>query len=123
ERLAKERQEKAQEALDYLNALPGMGHVQKQVEQILALKQVATKRQAVGLKTEPQSLHMVFSGPPGVGKTTAARLIGKAFIQLGLLKSEHDEPPFVEVHYVDVESPFVGRAEEKMKEKFDEARG
>lgn len=120
---AEARQKKAEEILNQLNALPGMGHVKKQVEHIIALKKVAGKRQALGLKTEAQTLHMVFKGNPGTGKTTAARMIGKAFICMGMLKSKHAEPPFIEVVQTDIISSYVGRAEQNLKEKFEEARG
>jgi stage V sporulation protein K len=119
----KEKQKRAQEALDRLTSLPGMGHLKNQIDEILAFREVADKRKAVGLKIESQSLHMVFTGNPGTGKTTAARLIGTAFIQLGLLKSNHTEPPFVEVIQSNLISPFVGVAEQNIQKKFEEARG
>lgn len=122
-REAFERQKKAQVALDKLAALPGMEHIKEQVEQIIALKKVSEQRMAAGLKTEPQSLHMAFLGNPGTGKTTAARLVGEAFILMGLLKSKHSVPPFVEVHHSDIESMYVGESEKKMSQKFEQARG
>lgn len=121
--MKKEKQEKAKKALDRLSALPGMQSVKGQIEEMIALNKINEKRRNMGLKTEFQSLHMVFAGEPGTGKTTAARLIGEAFIHMGMLKTNQDIPPFVEVHHDDIESRYVGGAEENMKRKFEEARG
>jgi stage V sporulation protein K len=118
-----EGEKKAKEALARLYAMPGMGHLKSQVEEIIALKEMSEKRIAMGLKAEPQTLHMTFEGPPGTGKTTAARLIGQAFIQMGLLKSDHDVPPFVEVHFDEIESKYFNVDVENLKKKFNEAKG
>jgi len=114
---------KAKRALDQLGALPGMSSVKSQVEEMTQFARISKLREQNGLKAEPHSNHMVFTGNPGTGKTTAARLIGQAFAALGLLKPNTDDPPFVEVHHADVESEFVGLAEKKMKQKFQEAKG
>lgn len=114
---------KAKKTLDQLEALPGMANVKSQVEQMVQFARISKLRQQNGLKAEPHSNHMVFTGNPGTGKTTAARLIGKAFAALGLLKSNAENPPFVEVHHADVESELVGVAEKNIKEKFKQARG
>lgn len=115
------------EALNQLGALPGMANVKEQVAQIIQFKKISKLRSQNGLKASSQSLHMVFTGSPGTGKTTAARLIGEAFASLGILKghrnSENDSLPFVEVHHADVTSPLVGEAEKNIKKKFKKARG
>jgi len=100
-----------------------MSSVKSQVEQMTQFARISKLRERNGLKAEPHSNHMVFTGNPGTGKTTAARLIGQAFAALGLLKAYADNPPFVEVHHADVESEFVGLAEKNIKEKFQEAKG
>nr|WP_242066134.1 AAA family ATPase [Brevibacillus laterosporus] len=66
---------------------------------------------------------MIFLGNPGTGKTTAARLIGEAFAHMGLLNTEKEIIPFVEIHHVDITSELVGVAEKRVREKFEEARG
>jgi len=114
---------KAKKALDQLGAMPGMSSVKDQIEQMTAFARVSKLRERNGLKAEPHSNHMVFTGNPGTGKTTAARLIGQVFAALGLLKSNSDTPPFVEVHHVDVTSKFVGDEEKEIREKFQEAKG
>jgi stage V sporulation protein K len=110
-------------ALNCLYSMPGMKAVKDQVEQMVSLNRIAKMRKDAGLKHQEQSLHMIFTGNPGTGKTTAARLIGQAFAEMGLLKAKQDHIPFVEVHHVDVESSLVGEAEKNIAEKFEKARG
>jgi len=114
---------KAKKALDQLGAMPGMSSVKSQVEQMTSFARISKLREQNGLKAEPHSNHMVFTGNPGTGKTTAARLIGQAFSALGLLKSNTYDPPFVEVGHADVVSEFVGAAEKEIRKKFQEAKG
>lgn len=111
--------------LEKLGQLPGMIDVKKQVEQIIQFNRISKLRASQGLKTESQTLHLVFTGNPGTGKTTAARLIGEAFSSLGILKSNSNREgvPFIEVHHADVTSQFVGAAEKTILEKFKQARG
>nr|WP_285891207.1 AAA family ATPase [Paenibacillus pasadenensis] len=68
---------------------------------------------------------MVFTGNPGTGKTTAARLIGEVFTSMGLLKSPKKDgvSPFVEIHQADIAHPHVGESEKIMLKKFQLARG
>ncbi|RDW17029.1 stage V sporulation protein K [Oceanobacillus arenosus] len=114
-------------ALKQLGELPGMINVKMQVEQIIQLKKISKLREQHGLKNQSQSNHLVFTGNPGTGKTTAARLIGEAFAALGILKSsdldDSDDLPFVEIHHADVISKYVGDSEKTIKAKFNQARG
>lgn len=111
------------DALKRLGALPGMTEVKAQVEQLVQFARISAMRKKQGLKAQPQSNHMVFTGNPGTGKTTAARLIGEAFASLGLLKSSSDEMPFVEIHHADITHPHVGQAERTIKARFKQAKG
>ncbi|MFB7301695.1 AAA family ATPase [Heyndrickxia sporothermodurans] len=112
------------EALDKLASLPGMLDIKRQVEQIIQFNRISKLREKQGLKALPQSNHMLFTGNPGTGKTTAARLVGQAFASLGILKSDESKKmPFVEIHHADVTSEFVGDAEKKIKTKFNQAKG
>lgn len=117
--------DKAKEALRKLGAMPGMREVKTQIEKMFEFSRVSKQRKTQGLKTLPQSNHMIFTGNPGTGKTTAARLIGEAFAALGLLKTANKsaEPPFIEIHHADITHPHVGQAERTIKAKFAEARG
>lgn len=112
------------DALKELASLTGMLEVKKQVDQIIQFQRVSKMRAKQGLKTTPHSNHMIFTGSPGTGKTTAARLVGKAFAEMGLLRgADPDELPFVEVHQSDITHPHVGQAEKNMVSKFKQARG
>lgn len=122
----------AMNALEKLGSLPGMTEVKLQVEQILQFKKISKLRKGFGLKTHYQTNHMLFLGNPGTGKTTAARLIGQAFSEIGILKSSPANPrdnrqsqkiPFVEVHHADITSEYVGVAERNIKKKFNQAKG
>lgn len=115
--------EKARDALNRLAAMPGMAEVKDQIEQMIQYRRIAELRKQNRLKTRPQSNHMVFTGNPGTGKTTAARLIGKAFIEIGLLKRSKEEVPFVEVNQSMIAAPHVGESERAINAKFKEARG
>lgn len=113
----------AKMALKRLGMLPGMSQVKEQVEEMIYLARVSKRRAQLNLKTGSQSLHMIFAGNPGTGKTTAARLIGEAFAATGLLKTSSQEVPFVEVHHSKIAHPHVGQGEKNMAAKFREARG
>jgi len=65
------------------------------------------------------SLHMVFTGNPGTGKTEAARLLGKILKDLGYLSKGH----FVEVQVADIIKGYVGQTEENMKRIISDAMG
>jgi stage V sporulation protein K len=113
-------------ALQQLGALPGMFNIKLQVEQIIQFQRVSKLRLQKGLKTVPQSLHMVFTGSPGTGKSTAARLVGEAFATMGVLKSKdssNEDIPFVEIHQADITGSLVGEAEKNIMKKFKQARG
>ena len=114
---------KAKKALDQLGAMPGMSNIKEQIEQMIAFARVSKLRERNGLRADPHSNHMVFTGNPGTGKTTAARLIGQAFAALGLLKSNTDTPPFIEVHHSAVSSKYVGEEEKAISKMFQAAKG
>jgi stage V sporulation protein K len=117
------QEREAKKALDQLAGYPGMAAVKSQVEQIIQFHKVAKLRSAHGLKTENLNNHMVFTGNPGTGKTTAARLIGQAFTAMELIKTQLTKAPFVEIGHADVTSELFGRAEQNVTAKFNQAKG
>jgi stage V sporulation protein K len=104
-------------AIEDLEAMVGLAPVKREVNGLIARLQVEQKRRAQGLPTAPLSLHMVFTGPPGVGKTEVARALGDIYRSLRALRVGH----LVEVQRADVVAGFIGQTAPKMLEKCNEA--
>ena len=75
--------------LSDLDDLVGMDEVKSEVKSLVKLCRLNAKRATLGLKTEGFAPHLVFSGNPGTGKTTVARIIGDLYRALGILKKGH----------------------------------
>jgi len=104
-------------AIEDLEAMVGLAPVKREVNGLIARMQVEQKRRAQGMPTAPLSLHMVFTGPPGVGKTEVARALGDIYRALRVLRVGH----LVEVQRADVVAGFIGQTAPKMLEKCNEA--
>jgi stage V sporulation protein K len=104
-------------AIEDLEAMIGLMPVKREVNGLIARLQVEQKRRAQGLPTAPLSLHMVFTGPPGVGKTEVARALGDIYRSLRALRVGH----LVEVQRSDVVAGYIGQTAPKMLEKCNEA--
>jgi stage V sporulation protein K len=79
----------AQDAINDLDTMVGLGSVKDEVNKLIARLQVEAKRRAQNLPVPPMSLHMVFTGPPGVGKTQVARALGDIYRSLHVLRKGH----------------------------------
>ena len=106
-------------ALAELDELIGMEPVKRQVHEITAQLQVARLRDRQGLASQPPARHFVFTGPPGTGKTTVARILGRIFAALGLLV----RPSVVEAHRADLVGEHLGSTAIKTNKLVDSALG
>jgi SpoVK/Ycf46/Vps4 family AAA+-type ATPase len=106
-------------ALAELDALIGLEPVKRQVHEIAAQLRVARLRDARGLTSQPPARHFVFTGPPGTGKTTVARILGRMFAALGLLV----RPSVVEAHRADLVGEHLGSTAIKTNKLIDSALG
>jgi|SRR5581483_4611645 len=104
-------------AIEDLETMVGLAPVKREVNGLIARLQVEQKRRAQGLPTAPLSLHMVFTGPPGVGKTEVARALGDIYRSLRALRVGH----LVEVQRSDVVAGYIGQTAPKMLEKCNQA--
>lgn len=120
---AKKESEAEEESLDELmeklNSLIGLNGVKQEVNSLINLLKINRMRKERGLETPDVSKHLVFSGNPGTGKTTVARLISKIYKQLCVL----DKGQLIEVDRSGLVAGYVGQTALKTKEKIDEAMG
>jgi SpoVK/Ycf46/Vps4 family AAA+-type ATPase len=104
-------------AMAKLDAMVGLAPVKQEVKRLIARMQVEQKRRDQGLDVSALSQHMVFTGPPGVGKTEVARLIGEVFQGLKVLRKGH----VVETDRSGLVAGYIGQTATRTLEKCREA--
>ena len=101
-----------------LDGLVGLAAVKAQVRRVVAVVQANTERQNAGLKPVNPGLHLVFTGPPGTGKTTVARLVARLYAAAGALPGAN----FTEASRSDLIAGYVGQTAIKTRELIDRTR-
>ncbi len=106
-----------EELLEELDELIGLDGVKREVKLVSDLLQVQRLREERDLPVMEQSRHLVFTGNPGTGKTTVARLLAQIYRTLGVVERGH----LIETDRSGLVARFVGHTAVKVREVFDQA--
>lgn len=107
------------ELLDQLNQLIGLEKVKSKILDLISYQKIQQLRKQNSLINPKNTLHLAFTGNPGTGKTTVARIVGRIYKELGLLTKGQ----FIEVSRTDLIAGYQGQTALKVKKVIEEAKG
>ena len=111
--------EPEKDPMEELDSLVGLTTIKDDVKELMAFVKIQKMRSDAGLRSVPVSLHLVFTGNPGTGKTTVARIIGRLYKQIGVLSKGQ----LVEVDRSGLVAGYVGQTALKTQEQIKKAMG
>lgn len=111
--------EPEKDPMEELDKLIGLTKIKHDVKELMAFVKIQKMRKDGGLKSVPVSLHLVFTGNPGTGKTTVARILAQLYKQIGVLSKGQ----LVEVDRSGLVAGYVGQTALKTAKKIEEAKG
>jgi len=111
--------ERINEILKELNDLIGLTTVKEEVTSLINIQKINVKRKKMEMKEADVSKHLVFSGNPGTGKTTVARILARVYHELGILKKGQ----LIEVDRSGLVAGYIGQTAIKTSETIEKAIG